>query len=159
MIAARGRRVEQRVGIAGPLGEHVEFGLAQRPVVVEGGTTIRGKPGRHVSGAGDQRDVVGDGGGVSGRVEGQGAPSRATGDVATDTVLFENRHHRFGERPTGELVGREVGLERVGGHRLGSDLGRHEVEYVLWKIEKEVEAFRRGRAPSDDFTLVGFKVQ
>jgi serine phosphatase RsbU (regulator of sigma subunit) len=36
--------------------------------------------------------------------------------------------------------------------------GRHEAEYVLWKIEKAVEAFR-GREPRrDDMTMIAFKV-
>lgn len=36
--------------------------------------------------------------------------------------------------------------------------GRHEAEYVLWKLEKAVEAFR-GREPRrDDMTMIAFKV-
>ncbi|MCW8139584.1 MAG: PP2C family protein-serine/threonine phosphatase [Planctomycetota bacterium] len=36
--------------------------------------------------------------------------------------------------------------------------GRHEAEYVLWKIEKAVEAFRGGEARRDDMTMIALKV-
>ena len=30
--------------------------------------------------------------------------------------------------------------------------------YLLWKIERALEAFRQGQARADDMTMVGFKV-
>jgi sigma-B regulation protein RsbU (phosphoserine phosphatase) len=48
------------------------------------------------------------------------------------------------------------GHERL--YQLIEEHGRHEVEYVLWKLERAVEAFR-GREPRrDDMTMVAFKV-
>ena len=52
--------------------------------------------------------------------------------------------------------------EQFGHERLYEVLeahGRHEVEYVMWKIEKALEAFRGGQPRTDDLTMVGFKVQ
>lgn len=37
--------------------------------------------------------------------------------------------------------------------------GRHEVEYLLWKIDKALDAFRGPEPQSDDVTMIGFKVQ
>ena len=52
----------------------------------------------------------------------------------------------------GEQFGRERLYEVLAAH------GEHEVEYVLWKLEKAVEAFSRGVEPSDDVTMIGLKV-
>ncbi len=50
----------------------------------------------------------------------------------------------------------QFGLERL--YAVIEEHGRHEAEYVLWRIEKAVEA-HRGRQPrADDMTLVAFKV-
>jgi serine phosphatase RsbU (regulator of sigma subunit) len=51
----------------------------------------------------------------------------------------------------------QFGQERL--YRVVEEHGRHEVEYVLWKIEKAVQRFRGKRARSDDFTMIGLKVQ
>ncbi len=50
----------------------------------------------------------------------------------------------------------QFGLERL--YAVVEEFGHHEVEYVLWKIEKAVVSFRRGARRSDDFTMIGFKV-
>lgn len=50
----------------------------------------------------------------------------------------------------------QFGLDRL--YQVIEENGRHEAEYVLWKIEKAVEA-HRGRQPrTDDVTMVAFKV-
>ena len=36
--------------------------------------------------------------------------------------------------------------------------GHQEAEYVLWKIEKAVQAFVGQRAQADDMTMIAFKV-
>ncbi len=53
-------------------------------------------------------------------------------------------------------AGEQFGHERL--QALLEEHGRHEVEYVLWRIEKALAAFAGGRPPADDVTLVGFKV-
>ncbi|RMG15649.1 MAG: serine/threonine-protein phosphatase [Planctomycetota bacterium] len=50
----------------------------------------------------------------------------------------------------------QFGAERL--YAVVEEHGHHEVEYVLWKIEKAVQRFR-GKCPrSDDFTMIGIKV-
>jgi serine phosphatase RsbU (regulator of sigma subunit)/rubredoxin len=50
----------------------------------------------------------------------------------------------------------QFGQDRL--YAVVEEYGRHEVEYLLWKIERAVEAFRGGEPRADDFTMVGFKV-
>jgi serine phosphatase RsbU (regulator of sigma subunit) len=48
------------------------------------------------------------------------------------------------------------GYDRL--YRVIEEHGRHEAEYVLWKIEKALEAHRGREARRDDVTMVAFKV-
>jgi serine phosphatase RsbU (regulator of sigma subunit) len=51
--------------------------------------------------------------------------------------------------------------EQFGNERLNAVIeanGQHEVEYVLWKIERALRAFRGEREQEDDVTMVAFQV-
>ena len=50
----------------------------------------------------------------------------------------------------------QFGSERL--YALIERYGPHEVEYLLWKIEKALEAFRGRQPRTDDLTMVAFKV-
>jgi serine phosphatase RsbU (regulator of sigma subunit) len=50
----------------------------------------------------------------------------------------------------------QFGHERL--YAVIEENGRHEAEYVLWRIEKALEAFRGARPAGEDMTLVAFKV-
>lgn len=61
-----------------------------------------------------------------------------------------------GVTETPDAQGHQFGAERL--HAVVEEHGQHEVEHVLWKIEKALEAFRGGAPRADDVTMVGFKV-
>ena len=51
--------------------------------------------------------------------------------------------------------------EQFGDDRLNEVIaahGHHEVEYVLWKIERALDEFRGEVEQADDVTMIGFKV-
>lgn len=51
--------------------------------------------------------------------------------------------------------------EQFGNERLNAVIeanGHHEVEYVLWKIERALRAFRGSREQEDDVTMIAFQV-
>jgi serine phosphatase RsbU (regulator of sigma subunit) len=50
----------------------------------------------------------------------------------------------------------QFGHERL--YAVIEEFGHQEAEYVLWKIEKAVQAFCNGRGQADDMTMVAFKV-
>ncbi|MGE0709435.1 MAG: PP2C family protein-serine/threonine phosphatase [Planctomycetota bacterium] len=52
----------------------------------------------------------------------------------------------------GEQFGEERLCEVIAAH------GHHEVEYVLWKVERALDAFRGAAEQADDVTMIGFKV-
>ncbi|MEZ6183981.1 MAG: PP2C family protein-serine/threonine phosphatase [Planctomycetota bacterium] len=54
-------------------------------------------------------------------------------------------------------VNEQFGDNRL--YELVERFGRYEAEYLLWRILRALEAFREGRRPNDDVTLVAFKVQ
>jgi phosphoserine phosphatase RsbU/P len=48
------------------------------------------------------------------------------------------------------------GHERL--YHIVEEHGRHEAEYVLWRIEKALEEFRGKEARRDDVTMIALKV-
>jgi sigma-B regulation protein RsbU (phosphoserine phosphatase) len=51
----------------------------------------------------------------------------------------------------------EFGIERLS--KVIEQWGQHEVEYVLWKIEKAIEEWTGGAPAKDDVTMIGVKVR
>jgi serine phosphatase RsbU (regulator of sigma subunit) len=51
----------------------------------------------------------------------------------------------------------QFGPDRL--HAVVEEHGRHEAEYVLWQIERALDAFRGGLPRTDDLTLVAVKVR
>ena len=134
-IEERGGRDKRRVRgdietatVGCPLGEDPKFVIGERPVVEKVGALLGGQPRRHVADAGDKRDVIGDRCGITGRVEGQRAPAGATTAMTTHTVGLQHRHDVLSERPTRDLIGGNVALQRPG-------IGCIEVDAVSDQIE------------------------
>jgi serine phosphatase RsbU (regulator of sigma subunit) len=51
----------------------------------------------------------------------------------------------------------QFGPDRL--HAVIEEHGHHEAEYVLWRIERALEAFRGGLPRGDDLTIVAVKVK